>query len=53
VTKHDHATCPNCGKKANNEKEVKEKFGLRNMGDGIIYVQSWCRKCRSNGTKYH
>lgn len=33
--------CPNCGK----EKPLSE-FGYRNMGDGNIRNQSWCKRCR-------
>lgn len=33
--------CPNCGK----EKPLSE-FGFRNMGDGNIRNQSWCKSCR-------
>lgn len=43
------ASCPcrACEKEANNAVEVEELFGLRNMGDGTIRVQSYCRECRS------
>lgn len=33
--------CPNCGK----EKPLSE-FGYRNMGNGEIRNQSWCKDCR-------
>lgn len=33
--------CPNCGR----EKPLSE-FGFRNMGDGNIRNQSWCKSCR-------
>ena len=33
--------CPKCGK----EKPISE-FGYRNMGDGNIRNQSWCKSCR-------
>lgn len=33
--------CPHCGK----EKPISE-FGYRNMGDGKIRNQSWCKDCR-------
>jgi len=43
-------TCPNCGKVANNEAELREKFGLRTMtkdnGDKSVRNQSWCKDCR-------
>ena len=37
--------CPKCGK----EKPISE-FGFRNMGNGTIRNQSWCKTCRN---KYH
>ena len=39
------STCPKCGKKAEGQKEVEEKFGFRNIGKKTI-PQSWCRDCR-------
>ena len=33
--------CPHCGK----EKPISD-FGYRNMGDGQIRNQSWCKECR-------
>lgn len=36
--------CPHCGK----EKPLSE-FGFRNMGNGEIRNQSWCKECRSKG----
>ncbi|MDP2561408.1 hemagglutinin [Psychrobium sp. 1_MG-2023] len=39
--------CRGCDKVARNETEVDELFGLRDMGDGTIRVQSYCRECRS------
>ena len=42
----DYAKCPNCGKEATTYDEVEEEFGYRNMGDGRIIVQSWCKICR-------
>lgn len=38
--------CRGCNKVANNAEEVEELFGLRNMGDGTIRVQSYCREYR-------
>lgn len=35
-------TCPCCG-----EKKPMEDFGFRNMGDGTIRPQSWCKCDRS------
>jgi hypothetical protein len=45
----DKACCPcrGCNKTAKTAEEVEELFGLRNMGDGTIRVQSYCRECRS------
>lgn len=34
--------CPNCKV----EKPMSE-FGFRDMGDGTIRNQSWCKECRS------
>ncbi len=42
--------CPKCGKTANNESDLREKFGFRTMkkdnGDKSIRNQSWCKDCR-------
>ncbi|MBO7149336.1 MAG: hypothetical protein J6V71_00420 [Clostridia bacterium] len=35
--------CPHCGE----EKPISE-FGFRNMGNGTIRNQSWCKDCRSD-----
>jgi predicted RNA-binding Zn-ribbon protein involved in translation (DUF1610 family) len=32
--------CPHCGKTAIRRKEIKEKFGCRDMGDGCLSPQS-------------
>lgn len=34
--------CPHCG-----ELKPIEDFGMRDMGDGTIRNQSWCKDCRS------
>ena len=39
--------CRGCNKVANNEQQVDELFGLRNMENGTVLVQSYCRDCRS------
>lgn len=45
--------CPKCQKTvANNQQELEEKFGMRNMknGTGVITHstnQSWCKVCRN------
>lgn len=36
--------CPHCGQ----EKPLSE-FGYRDMGNGTIRNQSWCKACRSEG----
>ena len=36
--------CPHCGK----EKPLSA-FGFRDMGEGNIRNQSWCKNCRSRG----
>ena len=36
--------CPHCG-----EEKTLSDFGFRNMGNGKIRNQSWCKKCRSSG----
>lgn len=43
-----NASCPcrGCAATASNKTQVKNLFGLRNMGNGTIRVQSYCRKCR-------
>ena len=33
--------CPHCG-----EEKPLSDFGYRNMGDGTIRNQSWCKECR-------
>lgn len=33
--------CPNC-----KEEKPLSDFGFRNMGNGNIRNQSWCKKCR-------
>lgn len=34
--------CPHCG-----EEKALSDFGFRNMGNGKIRNQSWCKDCRS------
>ncbi len=42
--------CPKFGQIANNETELRDKFGFRTMttknGDKSVRNQSWCKKCR-------
>ncbi len=44
-------SCPHCGKAACGKAEIEEKFGYRNMGDGRVIPQSWCRDCRIDERK--
>lgn len=39
--------CPNCGKSAEGRLAIETEFGLRNMGNDTIRVQSWCKECRA------
>jgi len=41
----NNAKCPNCGKVANEKKEVELLFGYR-INEGTRMVQSWCKECR-------
>ena len=41
------AKCPQCGKIATTYDDVKEYFGLRQVGYSTD-IQSWCRECRKN-----
>jgi len=43
---NDPTFCPNCEISASGYSEIVERFGLRDIGDGTIRVQSWCRDCR-------
>jgi len=43
----DPTSCPNCGFDAGGLKDILNNFGLRNMGDRTVRVQSWCRNCRN------
>lgn len=38
--------CPHCGTEAKTLKEYNKLFGFREE-NGLIYTQSWCKKCRS------
>ncbi|AFS83375.1 hypothetical protein [Candidatus Nitrosopumilus sediminis] len=42
----DPTNCPNCKLGATGMQNILTRFGLRNMGDGTVRVQSWCRNCR-------
>lgn len=48
---NDQASCPHCDVLVNGFDQVQQIFGLRNMGDGTIRVQSWCKKCRNESSK--
>ena len=43
----DPTNCPNCKLGAGGLHDILTTFGLRNMGDGTVRVQSWCRNCRN------
>lgn len=50
----DPTNCPNCRLDAKGLYDILTNFGFRNMGDGSVRVQSWCRNCRNysrNGQK--
>ena len=43
----DSAKCPHCKTKfAQGRIQVEKLFGVRNYANSV-YVQSWCRECRS------
>ena len=42
----DPTNCPNCKLVSRGIVSIYVDFGLRNMKDGIVREQSWCRKCR-------
>ena len=42
----DSTNCPSCGLSAIGLDEIVSKFGLRNMGNKTVRIQSWCRHCR-------
>ena len=43
----DQTTCPNCKLSVSGFASIFVNFGLRNMGDGSVRVQSWCKNCRN------
>ena len=43
------ACCPTCGMTAYTEEAVEVAFGSRTPAGRETIVQSWCRKCRSEG----
>ena len=43
----ERCVCPHCGRTAHGQDAIVADFGYRNMGDGRVIVQSWCRECRS------
>lgn len=47
----DPISCPHCFVTAMGLDEIVKDFGLRNMVDGTIRVQSWCRNCRNDSHK--
>ena len=48
---HDPTSCPNCGLGASGLRDILINFGLRNMGDDTVRVQSWCKNCRNNSRR--
>ncbi len=47
----DPTSCPHCFVTAMGFDEIVKDFGLRNMDDGTIRIQSWCRNCRKDSHK--
>lgn len=47
----EQTSCPHCNASADGFAQVQQIFGLRNMGDGTIRVQSWCKRCRNESRK--
>lgn len=45
----DPAICPHCRVEASGLDSIISLFGLRNMQDGTVRVQSWCVNCRCMG----
>lgn len=44
----DETTCPNCKLVVSDPGTILSDFGLRNMGNGEVRVQSWCKNCRND-----
>lgn len=44
----ENAACPcrGCHQTAQGHEMIEEFFGYRDMGDGRVIPQSYCRKCR-------
>ena len=43
----DPTSCPSCGLNACGLRDILINFGLRNMMDATVRVQSWCKNCRN------
>lgn len=43
----DPTSCPSCGLNASGLRDILINFGLRNMMDATVRVQSWCKNCRN------
>ena len=43
--------CSNHGLHSHGLDEILNNFGLRNMSDGTVRVQSWCRNCRNHSRR--
>ena len=46
----DPTMCPHCGISSSGLTVIQSVFGMRNMGDGTVRAQSWCRECRKNSS---
>jgi len=44
-------SCPNCNLSSEGLDEIFSNFGLRNMADKTVRVQSWCRHCRNHSRR--
>ena len=47
----DPTNCPNCGLNSGGLHDILNNFGLRNMDDKTVRVQSWCRNCRNDSRR--
>ena len=43
----DPTSCPRCELGASGLRNILINFGLQNMRDGTVRVQSWCKNCRN------
>lgn len=47
----DPTSCPNCGLFAKGLEDILINFGLRNMENNTVRVQSWCKNCRNSSRR--